>query len=112
MVSSAAVALAIALATQPVDNRRAESAINQALKEIKYDLPIAKPTRPAVKTVLRAGEHSHKCANCGTLWVHTDSSRNNVRDHLCPNCGVLQWDVFEKGPALPVMPVYQRNCPT
>ena len=33
--------------------------------------------------------HTHKCQNCGGLWIHADDNSGKPGAHDCPHCGGL-----------------------
>ncbi len=41
-----------------------------------------------------AGEHKHKCSNCGNAWKHSNKNLGDVKAHTCSKCGEEEWDKY------------------
>ena len=73
----------------------------------------AKPTEVKAKQSPAPGEHSHRCSTCGTTWTHGDEMNGNRAAHTCPNCGHLEWQIYQRGPAVQIKAsqYFSTPCP-
>jgi hypothetical protein len=62
--------------------------------------------------VPKAGEHAHRCENCGTIFAHDGITNTS---HMCPVCGAGPWTKIYQGQQQAQPQVQQfpqsSNCP-